>query len=191
MKKYRIIPLILAAVMAAAPLSSCSKGKDNSSSSQVVVNKQDGLAKTEIKAEISEVTLSNDTSFKLNNVIDYGKTDDDGNRFLYLDVTITNNTDKEYELNILNNFYVLYPDGEEAHFDIRTQLYAQNNIDEYITNPFKLTANGELSGIIGGFIIPPDKNDFTVCFFPTQDVLTDKESVIKVNVTADNIIKKN
>ena len=106
MKKYRIIPLILAAVMAAAPLSSCSKGKDNSSSSQVV-NKQEGIAKTEIKAEISEVTLSNDTSFKLNNVIDYGKTDDDGNRFLYLDVTITNNTDKEYELNILNNFYAV------------------------------------------------------------------------------------
>ncbi len=191
MKKYRIIPLLLAAVMAAAPLSSCSKGKDNSSSSQVVVNKQEGIAKTEIKAEISEVTLSNDTSFKLNNVIDYGKTDDDGNRFLYLDVTITNNTDKEYELNILNNFYILYPDGEEAHFDIRTQLYAQNNIDSYITNPFKLTANGELSGIIGGFIVPPDKNDFQVCFFPTQDVMTDKESVIKVDVTANNIVKTN
>lgn len=191
MKKYRIIPLILAAVMAAAPLSSCSNGKDNSSSSQVAVNKQEGLAKTEIKAEISEVTLSNDTSFKLNNVIDYGKTDEEGNRFLYLDVTITNNTAKEYELNILNNFYILYPDGEETHFDIRTQLYAQNNIEEYITNPFKLTANGELSGIIGGFIVPSDKNDFQVCFFPTQDVMTDKESVIKVDVTADNIVKVN
>ena len=191
MKKYRIIPLILAAVMAAAPLSSCSNGKENSSSSQVAVNKQDGLAKTEIKAEISEVTLSNDTSFKLNNVIDYGKTDDDGNRFLYLDVTITNNTAKEYELNILNNFYILYPDGEEVHFDVRTQLYGQNNMENYIPNPFKLTAKGEISGIIGGFIIPPDKNNFTVCFFPTQDVSTDKESVIKVEVTADNIVKMN
>ncbi len=187
MKKYRIIPLILAAVIAAVPFSGCSNGKESSSS--VSLNKQEGIAKNEVIADIAEEKESNETGFKLNKVIDSGKTDEEGNRYLYLDVVITNNTDKEYELNILNNFYILYPDGEEAHFDVRTQLYGQNNMDSYIPNPFKLTANGELSGIIGGFVVPADKNNFQVCFFPTQDVLTDKESVIKVDVTAENIVK--
>ncbi len=187
MKKYRIISLVLAAVLAAVPFTGCSNGKESSSSE--ASNKQEGLAQTEIIAEIEEEKESNETAFKLNKVIDSGKTDDEGNRYLYLDAVITNNTDKEYELNILNNFYILYPDGDEAHFDVRTQLYGQNNMENYIPNPFKLTAKGELSGVIGGFIVPPDKNNFTVCFFPTQDVMTDKESVIKVDVTADNIVK--
>lgn len=188
MKKYRILPILLAAAMAAVSFTGCSTGKEDSSSNS---NKQDGLAQTEIKAEIQEEGESNETVFKLNSVIDSGKTDDEGNRYLYLDASITNNTDKEYELNVLNNFYILYPDGEEAHFDVRTQLYAQNNMENYLTNPFKLTPNGELSGIFGGFIVPPDKNNFQVCFFPTQDNLTDKESVIKVDVTAENIVKLN
>ncbi|MBR5513986.1 MAG: DUF4352 domain-containing protein [Ruminococcus sp.] len=187
MKKYRIISLVLAAVIAAVPFTGCSNGKDNSSSE--ASNKQEGLAQTEIIAEIEEEKESNETVFKLNKVIDSGKTDEEGNRYLYLDAVITNNTEKEYELNILNNFYILFPDGEEVHFDVRTQLYGQNNMDNYIPNPFKLTSKGEISGIIGGFIVPPDKNNFTVCFFPTQDVMTDKESVIKVVITADNIEK--
>lgn len=188
MEKYRILPLMLSAVIAAVSFAGCSNGKESSSSDNGP-KKQEGLAQTEIVAGIQEEKESNETVFKLNRVIDSGKTDEDGNRFIYLDVTITNNTEKEYELNIINNFYILYPDGEETHFDVRTQLYGQNNIDNYIPNPFKLTANGELSGIVGGFIIPPDKNDFTVCFFPTQDVDTNKESVIKVEVKAGNIIK--
>jgi hypothetical protein len=190
MKKYRILSFMLTAVIAAVSLAGCSNGKDNSSS-EAAPKKQEGLAQTEIMAEIEEEKESNETVFKLNKVIDSGKTDDEGNRYMYLDAVITNNTDKEYELNIINNFYVLYPDGEEVHFDVRTQLYGQNNMENYIPNPFKLTAKGEISGIIGGFIIPPDKNNFTVCFFPTQDVSTDKESVIKVEVTADNIVKLN
>ena len=188
MKKYRILPLMLSAVIAAVSMAGCSNGKDNSSS-EAGPKKQEGLAQTEIMAEIQEEKESNETVFKLNKVIDSGKTDDEGNRYMYLDAVITNNTDKEYELNIINNFYILYPDGEEVHFDVRTQLYGQNNMENYIPNPFKLTAKGEISGIIGGFIIPPDKNNFTVCFFPTQDVDTNKESVIKVEVTAENIEK--
>ena len=172
MKKYRIIPVVLAAVIAAVPFSGCSNSKEGSSS--VSLNKQEGIAKNEVVADIAEEKESNETTFKLNSVIDSGKTDEEGNRYLYLDVVITNNTDKEYDLNILNNFYILYPDGEEAHFDVRTQLYGQNNMENYIPNPFALSANGELSGIIGGFIVPPDKNDFQVCFFTTQDVINDK-----------------
>lgn len=189
MKKYKILPIIFAAVIAVTPLVGCSKGKDDADSKPTIINKQEGLAKTEIKAEILEETLSNETTFKLNNVIDSGKTDDNGNRYLYLDVAITNNTDKVYDLNILNNFYLLLPDEEEIHFDVRTQLYGQKEIETYIPSPFTLSANGNITGIVGGFIVPPDKNNFTVCFFPTQEILTNKESVIKVDVTAENIVK--
>ena len=105
MKKYRILSLMLSAVIAAVSFAGCSNGKESSSSDNGP-KKQEGLAQTEIVAGIQEEKESNDTVFKLNRVIDSGKTDEDGNRFIYLDVTITNNTEKEYELNIINNFYI-------------------------------------------------------------------------------------
>lgn len=190
MKKYKIIPLLLAAVLAAAPLTSCSAGEEpNHSVSMVTNGKLEGIANNEIKANISEEASENDTVFKLNGIIDSGMTDDKGNRYIYLDAVIKNNTDKEYDLNILNNFYLLFPDSSEAHFDVRTQLYAVKNIENYVTNPFTLPANGEISGIFGGFLVAPDADTFTVCFFPTQDKLSNKASVIKVDVTSANITK--
>ncbi|MBO5163458.1 MAG: hypothetical protein J6B75_03325 [Ruminococcus sp.] len=191
MKKYKLIPLLLAAVMAAAPLTGCSPDKESSSVSVSMApnGRQEGLADNEIKANIAEDTECNDTTFKLNSVIDSGMADENGNKYIYLDAVIGNSTDKEYDLNILNNFYLLLPDNSEAHFDVRTQLYGQKNIDNYIVNPFTVPASGEISGIFGGFVIAPDVENFTVCFFPTQEDMRNKSNVIKVDVTSENITK--
>lgn len=190
-KKYKLIPFLIASVLACTPLAGCSSGPESSSDSVSVSSssdqkRQEGLASTEVKVGVSEEAISNDTSFTLNGIVDSGMTDDSGNKYIYLDAVIKNPTEKEYDLNILNNFYILLPDNSEIHFDVRTQLYAQKNIENYFTNPFTLPANGELSGIFGGFVISPDVTSFTVCFFPTQDQMSNKESVIKVDVTADN-----
>lgn len=192
-KKYKLIPLLIASVLACASLAGCSSGTESStgnsssvSSSSSNQKRQEGLANTEVKAGVSEEATSNSTSFILNGIVDSGMTDDSGNKYIYLDAVIKNSTDKEYDLNMLNNFYLLLPDDSEIHFDVRTQLYGQNNIDNYYANPFTIPANGELSGIFGGFVVSPDITSFTVCFFPTQDEMSNKESVIKVDVTADN-----
>ena len=81
------------------------------------------------------------------------------------------------------------PDSQEIHFDVRTQLYGTKNIQNYSASPFTIPANDEFSGIIGGFILPQNVQDFTVCFFPTQDNTSDKTNVVKVNVTATDIVK--
>lgn len=190
MKKYNIIPLVLAAFLAAAPLAGCSNNNPSDSSAlssdSVVVPTLEGIADEVISANVAEEAVGNDTVFTLNGIIDSGMTDNEGNRYVYVDAVIKNNTDKEYEINALNNFYLLLPDSSESHYDVRTQLYGQKNVEGYITNPFTVPANGEISGIFGGFLIPSGVDELTVCFFPTQENLTDKSNVIKVDANASN-----
>lgn len=195
MKKNKLISFALLAVMALSV--GCSDGTTVSNNSTGSPNSQsegynptlDGIAQNEITANPAEDANANNTTFRLNKVIDSGKTDDNGNPYIYLDVNISNATDKEYELSILNNFYILLADSSEVHFDIKTQLHATKNIENYSASPFAVPANSEFSGIVGGFILPKDTQDFTVCFFPTQDNKSDKSNVIKVSVSAQNIEK--
>lgn len=165
---------------------------ENSGTGNVVTNqpnKNDGIAVNEVSVNPAEEANANDTGFRLNRIIDSGQTSDSGEPYIYLDVTISNHTDKSYDLNVLNNFYILLTNEDEVHFDVRTQLYGTKNINNYVASPFNIPANGEFSGIIGGFILPKDSQDFTVCFFPTQDDANNKSNVIKVNVNAQNIEK--
>lgn len=196
MKKNKLISFALLAVMAfsvgcsdSTTVSNNSESSPNQPTSSAENNQSnDGLAQNEITVNPAEDAVANDTTFRLNRIIDSGKTDDDGNPYIYLDVNISNATGKEYELSVLNNFYIL-AGGNEIHFDIKTQLYATNSIDGYAINPFTVPANSDFSGIIGGFILPKDTQEFTVCFFPTQDNKSDKSNVVKVSVSAQNIDK--
>ncbi|MCM1132231.1 MAG: hypothetical protein NC340_02045 [Ruminococcus flavefaciens] len=196
MKKNKFISLALLAVMVLSV--GCSDGSTVSNTSTVSPSQSsgsgnalslEGIADNEVSANVSEDATANDTTFRLNRVIDSGKTDDSGNPYIYLDVNISNSTATEYELSVLNNFYVLLADNSEIHFDIKTQLHATNNIENYSASPFAVPANGEFSGIIGGFVLPKDTQDFTVCFFPTQDNKSDKSNVVKVSVSAQNMEK--
>ncbi len=196
MKKYKFISFALLAVISMS-VTGCSDNKNGSvsnSSAESSMNfaenlKSDGIADNEISVAINEEADVNQTVFKLNRIIDSGTKSDSGDPYIYLDVTISNSTDKEYDLSVLNNFYLLMLDSQEIHFDVRTQLYGTKNIQNYSASPFTIPANGEFSGIIGGFILPQNVQDFTVCFFPTQDNTSDKTNVVKVNVTATDIVK--
>lgn len=197
MKKNKLISFALLAVMALSV--GCSDGKNvsntsaNPSASSDSANSGnnvalEGIAQNEISVNITEDASINDTTFRLNRVIDSGTTDENGNPYIYLDVTISNTTDKEYDLSVLNNFYLLAGENE-IHFDIKTQIHATKNIKNYSASPFTIPANNEFSGIIGGFILPKDTQDFTVCFFPTLDNKSDKSNVVKVSISAQNIDK--
>lgn len=196
MKNHKLISFALLAVISLS-VTGCSNNKNNSvsnPSSESSMNfteysKSDGIADNEISVALTEEADVNQTVFKLNRVIDSGNKSDNGDPYVYLDVTISNSTDKEYDLSILNNFYLLLPDSQEIHFDVRTQLYGTKNIQNYSASPFTIPANSEFSGIIGGFILPQNTQNFTVCFFPTQDNANDKTSVVKVNVSATDIVK--
>lgn len=196
MRKFKIIPLLLVAALAVTSAVGCtdkedpdiSKTSNSSSSSSVEPGKLEGIADKEISVAVKEEANENQTVFKLNNVVDSGMTDENGAKYIYLDVSISNTIDKEYELSVLNNFYILLPNEEEVHFDVRTQLHAAKNISGYCASPFVIPANGEFSGLIGGFILDKDISDFTVCFFPTKDDERDKSSVVKVKISAEDIV---
>lgn len=197
MKKHKTILLAFLTAFILSATASCSgnttvSSPETSGNGNIVTNqpsKNNGIAVNEISVNPVEEANANDTGFRLNRVIDSGQTSDSGEPYIYLDVTISNHTDKSYDLNVLNNFYILLANEDEVHFDVRTQLYGTKNISNYAASPFNIPANGEFSGIIGGFILPKDSQDFTVCFFPTQDDANNKSNVIKVNIGAQNIEK--
>lgn len=194
MKKNKFISFALLAVMALSvgcsngtTVSNTSTNSPSSSSADSNLSLE-GIAQNEISVNIAEEANINDTIFKLNRVIDSGTADENGNPYVYLDVTISNATDKEYDLSVLNNFYLL-AGGNEIHFDIKTQIYATKNIENYSASPFTVPANGGFSGIIGGFVLPKDTQEFTVCFFPTQDDKSNKSNVVKVSASTQNMDK--
>lgn len=193
MRRYKITALLLCAAMAVTAAVGCSDGKTDSRSASrvgttVEAGKNEGVADNEVSAAVSEKANANETVFTLNKVIDGGTRTDKGERYLYLDITIDNATDKAYELNTLNNFYLLFSDGSEAHYDVRTQLYAAKNMSRYSPNPFSVPAKGQFSGVVGGFAVSEDVKDLTVCFFPTLDNEQKKPDVVKVAVTEKDII---
>ena len=193
MRRYKITALILCAAMALTAAVSCSDGNTSRpmsvTSQETTINpNNEGRASNEVTAAISEKANANKTHFTLNRVIDAGTHNDKNERYIYLDVTIDNATDKEYDLSMINNFYLLLSDGSEIHYHVGSQLYATNNIDGYIPSPFTVPASGKFSGIIGGFAVADSVTDFTVCFFPTLNDPQNTPDVIKVNVTSNDIV---
>lgn len=184
MKILKKTLLTISAAMLLLTAVGCKKDKISSSSV-----KDPNIGANEIKVEMSQEADANDTVFSLNSVIDAGAQTENGEHYIYLDVTIKNSSDTAYSLSTLNNFYLIMPDKSEVYGHIRTQLYALNNFsDKYFGSPFDVPANGEFRGIIGGFVLPEGQNTFTVGFFPTKEVDTDKYNVIKIDVDASKIV---
>lgn len=188
MRKHFIAALFMAAALTLTVAAGCSNNNTSSESSKPFTGKQADLAENQIEVSIAEQANENQTTFQLNSVIDSGEKTDDGKRYIYLDVTIGNSSSEDYSLNTLNNFYLMLPDESEVHFDIRTQIYAENNLSGYNSNPFIVPANDELSGVVGGFLLDESVTSFNVCFFPTQNDDRNKSSLIKVPVTSADII---
>ncbi len=186
MKIFKFTAFVLAAALALAPAAGCKH--DIKSSSETVKNND--ISATVVSAEIAQEIDVNDTIFTLNRVIDAGAQTEDGGHYIYLDITVKNVTPNEYTLSTLNNFYITLPDGSEISSAVRTQLYAKNNFtDKYFGSPFTVPANSTFTGVIGGFVLAEGQNEFTLGFFPTREERNDKSNVIKVQVTASDIVQ--
>ena len=207
MKTSKLFAFTLAAVLTASAASGCLDKKSSSSQnvniSVETTEADDGLAlqpketvkhgpvgENKVDAEIGKEETANDTAFTLNSVIDGGRSDD-GMKFLFFDITLKNATNEAYTLSTLNNFYILTNDGEEIYSDVRSQLYANKNFntEKYFADPFDIPSNGQFSGIIGGYTVDADLNDFTLCFFPPGNDPLAKETVFNYKITADDIIE--
>lgn len=212
MKSSKISALILCAAMALSASVSCEKSKDKnnnsgSSSSGSEDYKNPGYDDTtmenpqnhtlnpnngenKISAKLQEEAGANDTLFKLNSVFE---TDviEDGKKYIYLNVDVSNSTDEDYSLSCLNNLYLLHDGDVIETSDLKTMFYARNNFQNITINqdPFIVPANGTFSGFLCGFEVPESLNEFTVGFYPTQNDTLNKGSVIEVEITKDDIQK--
>lgn len=197
MKKFRLTAIILAMSLSAVSAFSCSDKTPSSSNGEISYidpnkpvqqdpTKYSGDANKTNSAFGQEIEVNN-TVFTLNSVV---KVPDDvsDNDYIYINVTIKNKTDIEYEISSLNNFFMALPDGTEISSDVRTKIHSLAHftkcIDDYITIP----ANGEFTGFLaGGFIVPPGTDSFTIGFFPTLNDEVNKSEVILSPVSAENI----
>lgn len=197
MKKTKLLAFILAAAMTASVSAGCSENKNSSSTIEKRPvssgNKSpvdyESIGTNVIEGEIGKAVSENNTDFTLNAVID-PQVRDGSAKFIFFDITLRNSTDKEYDLSTLNNFYIELPDGVKLYSEVRTQLYANSHFknDKYFIDPFKIPSNGQFSGMIGGFILNEDMNEFKVCFFPTGEDINNKKTVIKYDITAEDIV---
>lgn len=185
MKLSKITSLVLAAFIAVAPLTGCGTKKSGSKSSKNTYSANKEIGKNKINVSINETTDLNDTTFRINRIIDSGKTTDDGLKFIYVDVTIKNNMDTAYDVNALNNFYLILDDKKEVFTDIRTDIYAKQSVEGY-QQLLEVPANSEFNGYIG-FLLNPDVTSFTLCYFATKNK-NDKETVIRCPITKNDII---
>lgn len=186
MKNFRMAALFLTAVIALTPAISCranAKPVEESSSISLYADNPE-IGKNKIDVSVNEDTNLNNTSYKINSIIDSGKRSENL-KYIYLDVTIKNDSDKDYDLNSLNNFYLIMDDGSETLTDVRADIYGKQYINNY-EQLLSVPAGGEYNGYIG-FLIDEDINTFTVGFFATADS-NDKSSVVLCKVTKDDII---
>lgn len=212
MKSSKISALILCMAMALTASAGCSKDssksskKENSSSgSEEYKNpgndeeatknvpqsttRNPAIGENKISADIQNDASANDTVFKLNSVLDVGVQGDRGNKYIYLNVDITNTSDEDYSLSCLNNIYLSYEGNDMETSTLSTLFFARNSLNGIVVNqdPITVPANGTFSGFVTGFEIPADVDSFTVGFFPTQNEPTNKSTAIEIEITPDNI----
>lgn len=203
MKKFRIAAFMLAAAMSISAASCSSKKTSTETAKTAEVSDADAVPNgelpkptkyadredtTEFDSMIGKEIEANDTVFTLNSIIEGCRTDI-GERYIYFNVTIKNNTTLAYELNPLNNFYLEMPDGEERSTDIITQIYATKHFPKVNQDYINVPSKGEFTGYIAGFVLKDGEDDFNFCFFPTKEVLTDRRNVIKCPITAADMSK--
>lgn len=188
MKKFKFAALFLAAAIAIIPSTGCrlnsSSDSDSSSDSSGYAGMSD-VAVTQMTTSLGDETTVDSTAYTLNRVIDSGMVKDDL-KYIYLDVTIKNSSDEDYEANAFNNFYLILEDGTEITTDIRADNYGKQSIDGY-EHLSEIPAGGEFSGYIG-FCVDEDVTDFTVGFFVTGSDINDKSTVIYCSVGDGDII---
>lgn len=198
MKKFRFTALALALSLSVVSAFSCAD-KENPPSDSVVATEADIQSEPELpdkyshdskktNSALGQETEVNNTVFSLNNVVSVSDPAGNGNDYVYINVTIKNNTDTEYQINSLNNFFIALPDETEAISDVRAKLYAINNYPQCVDDPITIPANGEFTGYLtGGYLVPSGTDSFTVGFFPTLDNNRDKSNAILSPVNAESI----
>ena len=146
------------------------------------------IGSTVLNGEIGKEISANDSDFTLKSVL-VPEVDDEKAKFIFLDIELRNNTDSAYTISTLNNFYLQFTDGTKIYSDALSQLNAEEIFKKgsYYVDPFDIPSNGQFSGIIGGFTVSKDIDEFKLCYFPTGSNPNDKGTVIEYQINSADL----
>lgn len=200
MKNLKLTALLLCAAMTIPCAVGCQKHSSSSSNTKtssnsgepVTISNDKDLGKNKITASIAQEAAANETTFKLNSVVQTENVKRNNNpekKYIYLNVEIKNDSDTDYNLSSLNNVWLRTGENTVKTCDIVTRFYASEHFkdDKFILDPFVVPAHSTVSGYITGYEVDPSLDKFTVEFFPTQNDIHNKNTVIQVEVTPDMI----
>lgn len=188
MKKIKITAFLMAAAIAAVPFTGC-----RANSKEIVISGNEGyaaldnIAQNKESVELGKKITKNNTEYTLNKVINTGYVQD-GYKYYFLDVTLKNTSDTDYEANPINYFYLKFndEDGTEVLPNVRAESYANNNINGY-ERLSDLAAGSEFHGYIGFSIDETLPDDFLVGFFPSATDIDNKNDVIYTSISQSDI----
>ena len=189
MNKFRIAILMLTALISVVPFSAGCSDENSSSSANVsfVENSQnENIGKNKHEADLGASVTVDTTTFTVHNVIDVNKTTEDGEKYIYVKYTISNSSDKNFDVDNLNNFYLTI-DGKNYNNDVRANLYAKQSINGYVELD-SVPAGGEIENYVG-FVVPADTSAVTCGYYVTSGEKTDKQDTIICEVKSSEWIQ--
>lgn len=189
MNKFRTAILMLTALISVVPFSAGCSDENSSSSANVsfVENSQnENIGKNKHEADLGASVTVDTTTFTVHNVIDVNKTTEDGEKYIYVKYTISNSSDKNFDVDNLNNFYLTI-DGKNYNNDVRANLYAKQSINGYVELD-SVPAGGEIENYVG-FVVPADTSAVTCGYYVTSGEKTDKQDTIICEVKSSEWIQ--
>ena len=168
MRKLKLAALFSAAVIMLASAAACNNKKAESSKEvsrggiieNVNVTPEEEIGSIKHEAKLFEPITVGDTVFTVNNIIDIDHVTSDG-RYIYIDYTIENKSDKEYPTDAINNFYIY-------------------------SSEFKVAPNSKVSNYVG-FVIPKDAKKLKVGYYVTG-ADRDKRNIVLCEATPDDFV---
>jgi len=187
MNKFRTAILMLTALVSVVPFSTgCAEENSSSASVSYVQTENKDIGKNKHETDLGASVTVDTTSFTVHSVIDVNKTTEDGEKYLYVKYTISNSSDKNFNVDNLNNFYIT-AGGKTYHNDVRTNLYAKQSINDYVELD-NVPAGGEVTNYVG-FIVPSDTSTVTCGYYVTSGEKTDKQDTIICEVPSSEWIQ--
>lgn len=189
MNKFRTAILMLTALISVVPFSAGCSDENSSSSANVsfVENSQnENIGKNKHEADLGASVTVDTTTFTVHNVIDVNKTTEDGEKYIYVKYTISNSSDKNFDVDNLNNFYLTI-DGKNYNNDVRANLYAKQSINGYVELD-SVPAGGEIENYVG-FVVPSDTSAVICGYYVTSGEKTDKQDTIICEVKSSEWIQ--
>lgn len=186
MNKLKITALMLTALVSAVPFLTGCQSDTVSSSASVSYVENENIGKNKHEADLGSSVTVDTTTFTVHNVIDVNKTSDDGGKYIYVKYTIKNDSDKNFKVDNLNNFYISI-DGKNYNNDVRANLYAKQSIKDYIELD-SVPAGEEVTNYVG-FIVPENTKSVTCGYYVTSGEKTDKQDTIICEVPSSEWIQ--